>query len=900
MERHESTSHTPGRQACFRSMILTFVACVWASLAPSAWAGYANVAGPGALEFDGVDDYVNLGNTSSLQLTGDMAVSAWCKTAEGSAGLDVGIAGKMVSHGGTSCSGFLLFRWLGHIWFLSGPGGRYEAIGTDWAYNDSEWHHVAGTIRGGDAYLYVDGVLAENLPQICAIDDSGEFAFVGRECSNVEAYFFQGLIDDVRFYSRGLAGTEIAGVMSQRPSVPEVGLVGYWAFDESSGQSVYDTSGWGNHGLRGGTDNTEPSDPKRVLDTSLCGQRWTSALSFDTYSQYSSAVTNNNYDHVYVGGHLPVGRIAVGGTHQSVLSMFNPREVGTNYVVAAEVALACGAPAIPLNRMSVSFDYRFDTAGEPAAKGLLVNLRVGDRLVRLDGVAAPLPTSPGGSNQGSWRSYVDEPVVYANAGEPLAIELTLKGCEGTAVQIDNLTIAGLFSCGPDISISVSTTTTFFSPPVRCIMNACDLAGVEGLGLGPEDFYAAVVSCGASTTGVNSWCLDQTFTSDGFASMDDALYWSWACKESAPFTCGGGIMSLASTASTSPAAQGTVAGCAVSGPWAVAGKAYFCDRDLMDQCIMSDRIFSLNASGAITGQPATCADDGYCGRLVADAAGNLYQVHLTKGLVSVATGQSILAPRALRLGNTNTMVYVGWNGVSGAPPIQDAAFDSSGDVYVVPVVVCPTNGSSYRAAARIRPGDAPQVIQLYTTPLFATGAYEIETDNSGNVYVLDKRHWDDSRLLRYQRNSSQLQDSVELETAASVGTPTAFYVSPGGRIWVADQTWDTMSHHCYLVELRSDYSPAKRVEITPMGYLTGICEHPSTGDIWTVGFRTWFIRTDVLNGIASTEPPRYGPYIARVRSSDSGSVPATFLLPSGYQETENEQLSLPLSIVWKGY
>jgi len=50
--------------------VLLWTGCPWPGVLPLAL---------GDVDFDGVDDYVNIGNPSSLQLTGAMTLSAWIK-----------------------------------------------------------------------------------------------------------------------------------------------------------------------------------------------------------------------------------------------------------------------------------------------------------------------------------------------------------------------------------------------------------------------------------------------------------------------------------------------------------------------------------------------------------------------------------------------------------------------------------------------------------------------------------------------------------------------------------------------------------------------------------------------------------------------------------------------------
>jgi len=78
--------------------------CLWGSLmcpAVSAdTATYCQVAGSSCLSFDGTDDYVNLGNNTSIRVTGNMSVGAWVQLDPSNTGQYWGIVGKLSSSGG--------------------------------------------------------------------------------------------------------------------------------------------------------------------------------------------------------------------------------------------------------------------------------------------------------------------------------------------------------------------------------------------------------------------------------------------------------------------------------------------------------------------------------------------------------------------------------------------------------------------------------------------------------------------------------------------------------------------------------------------------------------------------------------------------------------------------------
>ncbi len=59
---------------------------------------------------------------------------------------------------------------------------------------------------------------------------------------------FKGLIDEVRVWNRARSGSEIKETMNHRLIGDELGLAGYWRFDEAAGTKVKDLTSNGNHG----------------------------------------------------------------------------------------------------------------------------------------------------------------------------------------------------------------------------------------------------------------------------------------------------------------------------------------------------------------------------------------------------------------------------------------------------------------------------------------------------------------------------------------------------------------------------------------------------------------------------------------------------------------------------
>ena len=227
---------------------------------------YCQVAGTSCLSFDGTDDYVNLGNKSSLQLTGNMTIAVWVRLGDSNAGQYMGIAGKL--SGG---SGYCLVRHdTNYFRFWTGSGGVLTGIVSTAQYTDTDWHHVTGILEGGVMKIYVDGVLNAQGGSGLTILDSGQYAFIGRQYSNLASRYLRGMADDLRIYNVALTASQVTTAMTTVPVVPQTGLVGYWNLDEGSGQTVNDLSGNSNQGFLGSVNTADSADPMWVDTSTLC------------------------------------------------------------------------------------------------------------------------------------------------------------------------------------------------------------------------------------------------------------------------------------------------------------------------------------------------------------------------------------------------------------------------------------------------------------------------------------------------------------------------------------------------------------------------------------------------------------------------------------------------------
>ncbi len=156
----------------------------------------------GALQFDGVDDYVEIPNSSSLQLTNAITVAVWAKVNE----FDVWRA--MVSKGQSGSHEY----WLGYNYDnkldfkFNGQSGIN--INANTVITDSDWHHLVGVYDGNDIYVFVDGIL-DSTP-MSYVDINDNTGSLNIAYTPYWGYgWLDGFLDEVSIYNRSLTEDEI-------------------------------------------------------------------------------------------------------------------------------------------------------------------------------------------------------------------------------------------------------------------------------------------------------------------------------------------------------------------------------------------------------------------------------------------------------------------------------------------------------------------------------------------------------------------------------------------------------------------------------------------------------------------------------------------------------------------
>jgi hypothetical protein len=155
-----------------------------------------------SLDFDGVDDYVDCGNSAALK-PNIITVSCWIKGSTQTA--FTRIISQDGPTGGADAYGFYVTTALNKVVFAikTDVTGTVTSA-TSGVVLDNSWHHLVGTYDGSEVILYVDGV-AVGSPSagtsILSYGIGGLTIGCFSEPTSLPSYLFNGNIDEVSIFN---------------------------------------------------------------------------------------------------------------------------------------------------------------------------------------------------------------------------------------------------------------------------------------------------------------------------------------------------------------------------------------------------------------------------------------------------------------------------------------------------------------------------------------------------------------------------------------------------------------------------------------------------------------------------------------------------------------------------
>lgn len=227
------------------------------------------------LNFDGVDDYVEIPNNLNTIGSGDFTIEAWVRGFESQQQSNPVI----LSNSPSFPNGCVVF--FHDIWGSSNSkmlciqfGGQNHLLLSNGTLNgsilDGECHHIAITRQSGLLTFYVDGSVigTYNSTVNQSLSSSRSVSWIGHDFGSAVNDPFKGTISEVRIWDVARTASEIQTGMNSGYSASTPNLISYWELNDGAGQTVKDKI-TGNNGVLGSNINSDFNDP--IWGAATCG-----------------------------------------------------------------------------------------------------------------------------------------------------------------------------------------------------------------------------------------------------------------------------------------------------------------------------------------------------------------------------------------------------------------------------------------------------------------------------------------------------------------------------------------------------------------------------------------------------------------------------------------------------
>jgi len=249
-----------------------------------------------ALDFDGSNERVEVGNNFSLQLTSGFSTSAWIKRTSGSNAYQ-GVYGK---YDQDNLAGWFWTFYTDNNKLKFGfrlNGGNYWSASSNTVFVNNVWYHIAFVYLGDGSTprLWINGAEETSLTTwlvagdaLNGFTDSNTILTIGEEEGFTDTNkYFPGQIDEVRIYNRTLSATEVADLyartgFARAGGVSKQGLKAYWSFEDGIGNKATDFSGNGHTGALTNMDNSDWISGKSGKALAFAGDNDFITLTYDT------------------------------------------------------------------------------------------------------------------------------------------------------------------------------------------------------------------------------------------------------------------------------------------------------------------------------------------------------------------------------------------------------------------------------------------------------------------------------------------------------------------------------------------------------------------------------------------------------------------------------------------
>lgn len=202
--------------------------------------------GPGnALAFDGVDEYVEVVDNASLDITGTLTLETWINLTTSPPTANEGIISKFLTAGDQQSFSLDINTGDSAVFTISANGSNSAIVSSENSIPVGEWVHLSAVYDPSSSMqVYVNGILdGELTSNVPAIIHSGSAdLWIGVTSAINANNAIDATIDEVRIWNTARTRVELQDNMFKQLEGNESGLVAYYTFDEITGTNLPDES----------------------------------------------------------------------------------------------------------------------------------------------------------------------------------------------------------------------------------------------------------------------------------------------------------------------------------------------------------------------------------------------------------------------------------------------------------------------------------------------------------------------------------------------------------------------------------------------------------------------------------------------------------------------------------
>ena len=246
--------------------------------------------------FDGLNDYLDLGTSSSLNPTSTLTISAWVNISGAGTGSIPTIYSSSKSNSGSGGITLTYSNSKFQFYLDTSGSGSWVFAESNSTVNTNQWYHLVGTWDGSTVTLYINGVAQTTTASASTI---GYNTNVSAKIGRYDTQYVDGSIDDVSLFDSALSASDISSIYNSGvpADIYSLNPVGWWRMGDHSNDSataggnivtITDSSGNGNDA----TQSTASRQPTFAQHESL--SRVTTK--FDTYTEHLEAYPTSDTD----------------------------------------------------------------------------------------------------------------------------------------------------------------------------------------------------------------------------------------------------------------------------------------------------------------------------------------------------------------------------------------------------------------------------------------------------------------------------------------------------------------------------------------------------------------------------------------------------------------------------